>query len=108
MADLVNLGNELINDIPELKPTFFSLSSALGELTFAARMEKRITQLELAKLAGVGVKTIHRIEGGSGGITDKTYDKVFAALELSGDTIAESIKKKSINRDMERELVPQY
>lgn len=97
MADLVNLGNELINDIPELKPTFFGIPSVLGELTFAARMEKKITQKELAKLANVGVKTIHRIEGGSGGITDKTYDKVFATLGLSHEDIATAFKKKSTN-----------
>lgn len=30
----------------------------------------------------VGVKTIHRIEGGSGGITATTYEKVFRALDI--------------------------
>lgn len=107
MADLINLGNEIINDIPELKPTFFSIPSVMGELTFAARMDKKITQKELAELANVGVKTIHRIEGGSGGITDTTYQKVFTALGVSGDQIGEAFKKKSTKRFRERELVPQ-
>lgn len=31
----------------------------------------------------VSTKTIHRIEGGSGGITDTTYDKVFSVLEIN-------------------------
>lgn len=103
--DLVNLGNELVNDIPELKETF-GIHSVLGELTFAARMDKKITQKDLAELANVGVKTVHRIEGGSGGITDTTYQKVFAALEISNDDIAEAFKKKS-TRFKDRELVPQ-
>lgn len=98
MADLVNLGNELVNDIPELKPTFIGIPSVLGELTFASRMEKGITQKKLSELADVGVKTIHRIEGGSGGITDKTYEKVFGALELSNNDIAEAFKKKFTKR----------
>lgn len=104
MADLVNLGNQLINDVPELKPTFFSIPSVLGELTFAARMEKGITQQKLAEIARVGVKTIHRIEGGSGGITDKTYQKVFFALDLSADEIGEAFKKKSTRRFKEKAL----
>lgn len=104
--DLVKLGNELVNDIPELKPTFFGLSSTLGTLTFAARMDKKITQKELAELANVGVKTIHRIEGGSGGVTDTTYQKVFAALEISNDEIAEAFKKKSTSlKQRELELI---
>lgn len=106
MADLVNLSRELINDIPELKPIFFSVSAVLGELTFAARMEKKVTQRELAKLANVGVKTIHRVEGGSGGVTDTTYQKVFAALEISNEDIAEAFKKKP-TEFREKELVPQ-
>lgn len=106
MADLINLGNEIINDIPELEPTFFSLPSVLGELTFTARMDKKITQKELAEIANVGVKTIHRIEGGSGGITDTTYQKVFTALGVSDEDLSEAFKKKSTKRYRERELVP--
>lgn len=34
-----------------------------------------------------------RIEGGSSGITDRTYKKVFAQLELSNEDIAEAFKK---------------
>ena len=34
------------------------------------RMDQKLTQSQLAELAGVGVKTIHRIEGGNGGVTD--------------------------------------
>lgn len=106
MADLISLGNKLINDIPELKPTFFCIPSVLGELTFAARMERGITQKQLAEIADIGVKTVHRIEGGSGGVTDTTYGKVFAALEVSNDDIAEAFKKKSINsKQAELELV---
>lgn len=98
MANLVDLGKEIVkNHIPELHSTFFGLSAVLGKLVFAARMEKKITQKGLAELAGVGVKTIHRIEGGSGGITDTTYEKVFAALEVTNEDIANAFKKKSSN-----------
>ena len=104
MADLIKLGNELINDIPDLKPTFFSISAVMGELTFASRMHNNYTQKQLADLAGVGVKTIYRIEGGSGGITDKTYQKVFNVLEITPEDIAEAFDKKKFIKQKTREL----
>lgn len=92
MANLVNLGHEIVENIPELKPTFSSIHSVFGELTFAARMEKKLTQKELAERTDVSVRTIQRMEGGSGGITDKTYEKVFTALEITNDDIADSFR----------------
>ncbi|MEK4671542.1 helix-turn-helix domain-containing protein [Niallia sp. FSL R7-0271] len=91
--DLVNMGHDIVQNIPELHDTFFSFSASLGKLVFAARMDKKLTQKELADKSGVAVKTIHRIEGGSGGVTDKTYQKVFTALKLSQDDLAEAFKK---------------
>ncbi|QQK79219.1 helix-turn-helix transcriptional regulator [Salicibibacter cibi] len=93
--DLVNYGHRVVKDIPELDDTFFSLSSHLGKLVFATRLEKKLTQLELADKAEVSPKTIHRIEGGAGGVTDTTYDKVFDVLEISGEEIGEYFLQKS-------------
>jgi DNA-binding XRE family transcriptional regulator len=91
--DLVHLGHQLVKDIPGLHPTFVSMSACLGKLVFASRMEKKLNQSELAKLANVSPETIHLIEGGSGGITDKTYGKVFAALEISNADLAEAFNR---------------
>lgn len=106
MSDLFKLGMELLKEIPspELHEKFFGISGVHARLVFGTRMEKGYTQQHLADLAGVGVKTIHRIEGGSGGITDTTLNKVFAALEITHDEIGEAFKKKSINRS-NKELV---
>lgn len=98
--DLVKLGYQLVEEIPELHETFFSSSAILGKLVFATRVEQKLTQAQLAKLAGVGQKTIHRIEGGSGGVTDKTYDKVFNALRITQDDLGDAFKKKSTNREL--------
>jgi len=92
--DLVNLGHRVAKDIPELHETFFGIAAKFGQLVFAARMEKKLTQNRLAELADVSQKTIHRIEGGSGGITVNTYEKVFAALELSDENLADALKRK--------------
>lgn len=46
---------------------------------------------------------IHRIEGGGGGITDRTYQKVFKALRIDYSTLAEIFNKKAAAR--EKELV---
>lgn len=99
--DLFKLGTELVKDIPspELHEKYFGISGVHARLVFGTRMEQGYTQQQLADLAGVGVKTIHRIEGGSGGITDTTLEKVFAALAVSYDDIAEAFKKNSINQD---------
>lgn len=49
---------------------------------FSYRIRGGFTQQQLADEAKVGVKTIHRIEGGSGGITDTTLEKVLRALDV--------------------------
>jgi transcriptional regulator with XRE-family HTH domain len=104
--DLMKFTDELIEQkYPDLKPNFYGLGAVLGQLTFSARVNQKMTQKQLAEKAGLSPKTIHRIEGGSGGITDTTYQKVFAVLGVYNDDIADAFKKKSINRHRERELV---
>jgi len=95
MKDLLKLGNELVEEIPALQPVFNGVGPALGELIFASRVEKGLTQAKLADLAGVSQKTVHRAEGGGGGVTDHTYDKIFSALDISNDDIGDAFKKKS-------------
>lgn len=97
--DLVKLGHDLVKDIPELNNTFFSLSASFGKLVFATRMERKLTQSQLADLANEGVKTIHRIEGGSGGITDTTYEKVFHALKITNEDLEEVLKKTPLKQE---------
>ncbi|SDJ00929.1 helix-turn-helix transcriptional regulator [Natribacillus halophilus] len=93
--DLINYGYRIAKGTSEFDETFFSLSAHLGKLVFATRLEKKLTQQELAEQAEVSPKTIHRIEGGAGGVTDNTYDKVFDVLEISGEEIGEYFLQKS-------------
>ncbi|MBO0588165.1 MULTISPECIES: helix-turn-helix transcriptional regulator [unclassified Sporosarcina] len=55
-------------------------------------MKKGYTQPELADLAKVGVKTISRAEGGVDNLGLETYEKLFKALDLSLNDIAELTK----------------
>src|SRR5437868_14813527 len=45
------------------------------------RKAARLSQQELADLAGVRPETISRLESGKHSVTIKTYDKIFRALE---------------------------
>lgn len=94
MKDLIQFNEQLENEIPELKPTQIGFSKAFSRLVFGTRINKGWTQAELAAKANIGVKTVHRIEGGSGGITDNTYEKVFAVLDLTDDIVGDYLKKK--------------
>jgi transcriptional regulator with XRE-family HTH domain len=82
MRDLNELGNELVERMPDLEPTVQGMSEVFADIVFSYRVRNKLTQKQLADLANVAPKTIHRIEGGSGGITDTTYQKVFDALDI--------------------------
>lgn len=101
--DLLKLGDELQERHPELKPQGDALSEVFAELVFATRIRTGLSQKQLAERAKVGVSTIHRIEGGGGGITDAIYQKVFKALGIDFSTLAETFNKKAAAR--EKELV---
>lgn len=58
-----------------------SLSSKLAREIFKMRMERGLTQQELADLASTTQKTISRIEAGDPGVKIGTYDKVLFALK---------------------------
>jgi len=110
MADLVKLTTDLIKKSPQLDVDNFGYSALMGKIVFAYRIRRGLTQSELAVLAGLGPKTIHRIEGGSdGGVTTKTLEKVFNVLNITskelGEAFTEDVAKKT--RWEKRELVPQ-
>jgi len=96
MANLINLSQQLVNDSQDKSNGNF-LSSAFGKMIFSYRIRTNKTQKELAELANVSPKTIHRIEGGSGGIGDETYSKVFKALSISEKEIAEFLLNNQSN-----------
>jgi transcriptional regulator with XRE-family HTH domain len=118
MADLFKLGMELVKEIPspELHQKFLGIAGVHARLVFANRVHLGYTQQELANLANVGVTTIHRIEGGHGGVTQAKLQAVLDALEITNEDIAEAFqdmdsfrvvddsKKKPINRN-NKELV---
>lgn len=89
MTNLIDLGQQLNDDnsVPNISEIF-------AEVIFAARVRQGLTQTQLSNLAGVSTKTIHRIEGGSGGITDTTYQKVFNVLDVNFNEVVTAYKKK--------------
>jgi len=82
MKDFNELQKELINKIPSLNPTGDSTSKGFADIVFSYRIRQHLTQRQLADKSEVGVKTIHRIEGGSGGVTINTLEKVLNALGI--------------------------
>jgi len=82
MKDFNELDEELMSAMPQLRPTTDTLSEVFADIVFSYRIRGGFTQQQLADEAKVGVKTIHRIEGGSGGITDTTLEKVLRALDV--------------------------
>ncbi|TDQ39259.1 helix-turn-helix transcriptional regulator [Aureibacillus halotolerans] len=89
MTDVFKLKQNLEEKYPSLKPSGNSMALVFGKLVFAKRIRENLSQVELAKRAGVGVKTIYRIEGGNDGITTKIYDKVFLVLGINFEDVAQ-------------------
>jgi y4mF family transcriptional regulator len=52
----------------------------LSDLIVEARKEQRLTQKDLAELAGVGATVIYKIEQGDPGVTLKSFVSVLTAL----------------------------
>lgn len=74
MKDLLRLGYEFLGEP--------SLSDVIGIIVFAKRLENRLDQNDLAKMADVEPRIIHRIEGGSS-VEIKDLEKVLKSLNLS-------------------------
>lgn len=110
MANLVKLGTELVKKAPQLEFDIFGYSALMGNIVFAYRMREGLTQSHLAELAGISPKTVHRIEGGSGNITNKTYESVFKVLKITSKELGEAFTEdaaKKLKWEQER-LVHHY
>jgi transcriptional regulator with XRE-family HTH domain len=57
-----------------------SFQSVMGQEIFKLRINRRLSQSDLAKMAKTNQATISRIEAGDPGIKGETYDKVLKAL----------------------------
>ncbi|MGW6255151.1 MULTISPECIES: helix-turn-helix transcriptional regulator [Bacillati] len=102
MRDFNELDAELVSEMPALKPTSNTMSEGFADIIFSYRIRQGLTQQKLADLATVAVKTIHRIEGGSGGITDKTYEKVLKALDVDWEEAVTFLaeRKKKVQQQL--------
>lgn len=102
MKNFNELDAELVSKMPNLKPTTDTMSQGFADIVFSYRVRNGLTQQQLADKAKVGVKTIHRIEGGSGGITDTTYEKVLHALNVDWQEAVEFLadRKKKAQREL--------
>lgn len=94
MKDLLNL-DPTIEEMPDVKDTFYGMGAVFGKVIFSHRVSKGYTQQELAKRANVGVKTIHRAEGGTSNIGIETYESIFKALDIAPEEYIEELSKVS-------------
>jgi len=56
----------------------------LGQRVERLRLSRNITQADLAEQAGIGIRTLRRLEAGEGGTLD-TFFRVLSALKLDGN-----------------------
>lgn len=106
MRDFNELDNELISKMPQIAPIEpnsedYTMSEGFADIVFSYRVRKGLTQQQLADMADVTPKTIHRIEGGNGGIKDKTYENVLKALNvdwIEAVSFLSERKKKALGR----------
>lgn len=81
MKNFKELKKEWLKD-PEFKAEYDKLEPEfmLAEALIQARLEKKMTQIELAKRAGLSQVMIARLESGSSNPTLETMSRVAAAL----------------------------
>ncbi len=79
--------------------TSYALQAELGFRLAKIRLTRNITQTELAKEAGVGVRTVRRLESGESTTLD-SFLRIVIALELADDVL-NSIPSQNI-RPIER------
>ena len=66
--------------------TSYTLQAELGFRLAKIRLTRNITQTELAKEAGVGVRTVRRLESGESTTLD-SFLRIVTALELADDVL---------------------
>lgn len=90
--DLLQMTTNLLKkEHPDLKGTLDGLSPIYAKIIFSRRVAIGHSQKELAKIAGVGQKTISRAEGGFDNLSTETYDKIFRALDITVREVAEAM-----------------
>lgn len=98
--NLLGMTNSLLQKgHPELKEALNGLAPVYAKVIFARRMQCGYSQQELARIAGTGLKTISRAEGGFDNLSIETYDKIFQALNLSVREVAEAMIQLKTNND---------
>ncbi|EST55750.1 DNA-binding protein [Brevibacillus panacihumi W25] len=71
-------------EIPGVREYLHSFPAIIADLVMSRRIQMRLTQEELAKLAGSTQATISRIESGDEGVKSGTLTNVFKALGIIG------------------------
>ncbi|MCY4326987.1 MAG: helix-turn-helix transcriptional regulator [Rhodobacteraceae bacterium] len=56
----------------------------VGQRVERLRLSRNITQADLAEQAGIGIRTLRRLEAGEGGTLD-TFFRILSALKLDGN-----------------------
>ena len=80
MKDLLNF-EEDFEAVPEMeKHLGNNIGATFSKVIFALRVQKGLTQEKLAKISGVGAKTIYRAEGGSYNLGIDNYNKILNGL----------------------------
>jgi transcriptional regulator with XRE-family HTH domain len=102
MRDFNELDQELISRMPNITPTTDTMSEGFADIVFSYRIRSGLTQQQLADGADVAVKTIHRIEGGSGGVKIETYEKVLRTLNIDWEEALRFLaeRKKKAQREL--------
>lgn len=72
----------------QLSGNIWNVTETFGRRVRALRLERYLTQQELAQLAGLHELTIHRIETGKVAPFGKTVRRLAAALEVRPDELA--------------------
>ncbi|MFD2704692.1 helix-turn-helix transcriptional regulator [Salibacterium lacus] len=79
--------DDIVQELPETESFFNGIGATFGHVIFSYRMERGLTQKQLADISGVRLKTIHRAEGGTFDIDARTYEKIFRALDVRKEDV---------------------
>ncbi|QYR21012.1 helix-turn-helix transcriptional regulator [Paenibacillus sp. sptzw28] len=86
---------------PGMAAEINSFTIMIGSMVFARRVELRLTQQQLAEMAGTNQAHISKIEAGDDSVTGKVLNKVMRVLNLA------SLQPGYQEQAAGRELVPQ-
>jgi transcriptional regulator with XRE-family HTH domain len=76
-------GMQNLNELNEITAKAVKSSGEIGEIVSLHREKANLTQLELAKLSGVGKTVIFDIEKGKSTVKLETLFKVFKSLNIT-------------------------